>query len=233
MQILKIILTLIQQDFQEGAGNLEKNVEKMIKYFKEKYPDPETALDYDTPFQLLVATIMSAQTTDIQVNKVTKKLFKKYKKPEDFAGLDYKELQKEIRSIGLYKNKSKYIIESSKIIVKKYGKKIPKSRKELVKLPGVGRKTANVVLANAFGHETIAVDTHVFRVANRLGLVDSDKRDQVEEDLMDVVPKNYWTKFHHWLIFHGREICKARNPLCDSCKISEYCKYYQIQIKGG
>ena len=119
------------------------------------------------------------------------------------------------------------------MIVENYEGEVPKTRKELVKLPGVGRKTANVVLANAFGWETIAVDTHVFRVANRLGLVDTDKRDQVEQDLMKVVPENYWTKFHHWLIFHGREICKARNPLCDKCQISDYCDYYQNQIKGG
>jgi len=212
---------------------LNNNVEKMIEYFKEKYPEPESALNYETPFQLLVATIMSAQTTDVQVNKVNKKLFKKYSTPQDFAQLSYKDLQEEIQSIGLYKNKSKYIIESSKLIVENYEGEVPKTRKELVKLPGVGRKTANVVLANAFGWETIAVDTHVFRVANRLGLVDTDKRDQVEQDLMKVVPENYWTKFHHWLIFHGREICKARNPLCDKCQISDYCDYYQNQIKGG
>jgi len=212
---------------------LAKNVEEIINYFKEKYPEPETALNYKTPFQLLIATIMSAQTTDVQVNKVTKELFEKYKKPQDFAELDTKELQKEIQSIGLYKNKSKYIIESSKMIVEDFDGKVPTNRKDLVKLPGVGRKTANVVLANAFDRETIAVDTHVFRVANRLGLVDTDKRDQVEQDLMEVVPENYWTKFHHWLIFHGREICKARNPLCDKCEIKSYCDYYQNQIKGG
>jgi len=212
---------------------LAKNVEEIINYFKEKYPEPETALNYKTPFQLLIATIMSAQTTDVQVNKVTKELFEKYKKPQDFAELDTKELQKEIQSIGLYKNKSKYIIESSKLIVEEFEGEIPKNRKDLTKLPGVGRKTANVVLANAFDIETIAVDTHVFRVANRLGLVDTDKRDQVEQDLMEVIPENYWTKFHHWLIFHGREVCKARNPLCKKCEISAYCDYYQNQIKGG
>lgn len=220
-------------DFPEGADNLEKNIIEIIEYFEEKYPDPETALNYETPFQLLVATIMSAQTTDVQVNKVTKELFKKYKKPNDFANLNVEELQKEIQSIGLYKNKSKYIIETSKMIVEDYDGEVPKTRKELTKLSGVGRKTANVVLANAFGQETIAVDTHVFRVANRLGLVDTDKRDQVEQDLMEVVPGDYWTKLHHWLIFHGREVCKARKPRCDDCEISSYCDYYQNQIKGG
>lgn len=220
-------------DFPEGADNLEKNIKEIIEYFEEKYPEPETALNYETPFQLLVATIMSAQTTDVQVNKVNKELFKKYKKPSVFANLNVDELQKEIQSIGLYKNKSKYIIETSKMIVEDYGGEVPKTRKELTRLPGVGRKTANVVLANAFDQETIAVDTHVFRVANRLGLVDTDKRDQVEQDLMEVIPGDYWTKLHHWLIFHGREVCKARNPRCDECEISSYCDYYQNQIKGG
>ena len=217
--------------FPEGDDNLEKNIKEIIEYFEEKYPDPETALNYKTPFQLLIATIMSAQTTDVQVNKVNKELFKKYKKPSDFAKLDVEELQKEIQSIGLYKNKSKYIIETSKMIVKNYNGEVPKSRKELTKLPGVGRKTANVVLANAFDQKTIAVDTHVFRVANRLGLVNTDKRDQVEQDLMKVVPGDYWTRLHHWLIFHGREICKARNPRCEECEISSFCDYYQNQIK--
>ncbi|MFO7814275.1 MAG: endonuclease III [Halanaerobiales bacterium] len=212
---------------------MAEDIKKIIQYFEGRYPNPKTALNYETPFQLLIATIMSAQTTDVQVNKVNKKLFKKYKEPSDFANLSVKDLQKEIQSIGLYKNKSKYIIDTSQRIVEEYDGKVPKSRKELIKLSGVGRKTANVVLANAFDQETIAVDTHVFRVSNRLGLVDNDKRDQVEQDLMDVVPGNYWTKFHHWLIFHGREVCKARKPRCEECEISSYCDYYQNQIQGG
>lgn len=220
-------------DFPEGDDNLEKNIKEIIAYFEEKYPDPETALNYETSFQLLIATIMSAQTTDVQVNKVNKELFNKYKIPREFADLSVEELQKEIQSIGLYKNKSKYIIETSKMIVEDFNGEVPKTRKELTKLPGVGRKTANVVLANAFDQETIAVDTHVFRVANRLGLVDTDKRDQVEQDLMEVVPGDYWAKLHHWLIFHGREVCKARKPRCDECEISSYCDYYLNQIKGG
>jgi len=210
-----------------------KNLGKIIEYFSKKYPKPETALKFMTPFQLLIATIMSAQTTDVQVNKVTEKLFNKFKKAEDFAKLSYEELEKEIKSIGLYKNKSKYIIESSKMIINKYSNEVPKSREKLMNLPGVGRKTANVVLANAFKQNTIAVDTHVFRVANRLGIVNTDKTDQVEKTLMEVVPENYWSKFHHWLIFHGREVCKARNPYCQGCTLKSYCKYYQNQIKGG
>ncbi len=206
---------------------MAKNVEELINYFKEKYPKPETALNFNSSFQLLIATIMSAQTTDVQVNKVTERLFKKYPGPKDFAKLSNKELQKEIKTIGLYKNKSKYIIKTSKMILNKFNGEVPKTRKDLIKLAGVGRKTANVVLANAFGHKTIAVDTHVFRVSNRLGLVNTDKTDQVEQGLMEAIPEKYWTKFHHWLIFHGREVCKARNPLCDDCEISVYCDYYQ------
>jgi len=175
---------------------------------------------------------MSAQTTDVQVNKVTETLFEKYPGPKDFAKLTNKKLQKEIKTIGLYKNKSKYIIKTSKIILNEFNGEVPKNRKDLIKLSGVGRKTANVVLANAFGHKTIAVDTHVFRVSNRLGLVDTDKVEQVEQGLMEVIPKKYWTKFHHWLIFHGREVCKARNPLCENCEINVYCDYYQ-KLKEG
>jgi len=211
---------------------LAKNVEKLINYFKEKYPKPETALNFNSSFQLLIATIMSAQTTDVQVNKVTETLFEKYPGPKDFAKLTNKKLQKEIKTIGLYKNKSKYIIKTSKIILNEFNGEVPKNRKDLIKLSGVGRKTANVVLANAFGHKTIAVDTHVFRVSNRLGLVDTDKVEQVEQGLMEVIPKKYWTKFHHWLIFHGREVCKARNPLCENCEINVYCDYYQ-KLKEG
>jgi len=212
---------------------LTKNVEKLLDYFQKKYPRPETALNFNNPFELLISTIMSAQTTDVQVNKVTETLFEKYSRPEDFAKLSQKELEEEIKTIGLYKNKSKYIIKTSKMILNDFNGKVPQTRKDLTKLSGVGRKTANVVLANAFGEDTIAVDTHVFRVANRLGLVDTDKTDQVEKGLMDVIPEKYWTKFHHWLIFHGREVCKARNPQCDVCKISKYCDYYQNVIKGG
>ena len=212
---------------------MTKNVEKLLDYFQKKYPRPETALNFNNPFELLISTIMSAQTTDVQVNKVTENLFEKYSRPEDFAKLSQKELEEEIKTIGLYKNKSKYIIKTSKMILNDFNGKVPQTRKDLTKLSGVGRKTANVVLANAFGEDTIAVDTHVFRVANRLGLVDTDKTDQVEEGLMDVIPEKYWTKFHHWLIFHGREVCKARNPQCDVCKISKYCDYYQNVIKGG
>jgi len=175
----------------------------------------------------LIATILSAQSTDKQVNKVTKRLFKKYNKPADFAKLTIAELEKKINSIGLYHNKSKYIIECSKLLIKNYNGKVPRNRKELMELPGVGRKTANVVLICAFGINAFPVDTHVLRVTNRLGLVETDSPLEVEKRLCDLVPEEKWSDMHHWLIFHGRETCKARKPECQQCLIQEYCKKYQ------
>jgi endonuclease-3 len=198
-----------------------------MEILSEKYPDPRTALYFNSPFELLIATILSAQSTDKQVNKVTKRLFKKYNKPADFAKLTIAELEKKINSIGLYHNKSKYIIECSKLLIKNYNGKVPRNRKELMELPGVGRKTANVVLICAFGINAFPVDTHVLRVTNRLGLVETDSPLEVEKRLCDLVPEEKWSDMHHWLIFHGRETCKARKPECQQCLIQKYCKKYQ------
>ncbi|ACL69833.1 endonuclease III [Halothermothrix orenii] len=202
-------------------------LQELIKYFEDRYPAPDTELNFSTPFELLIATILSAQSTDRQVNKVTKKLFKKYKNPGDFASLDRKTLEREINSIGLYRNKSKYIIEVSNILIKEYGGKVPGTRKELLKLPGVGRKTANVVLACAFNKKTFPVDTHVFRISNRLGLVSAKRTNEAEKQLMEVIPEEKWVDMHHWLIFHGREVCKARNPACHFCELKPFCNYYK------
>lgn len=191
-----------------------------------EYPEAKTELNFTTPFELLVATILSAQTTDRQVNKVTAELFKKYNTAEDFARLTPEELAEEIKSIGLYRNKSRFIIEASKMLLEKYDGEVPASREELMKLPGVGRKTANVILSSAFNRAAIAVDTHVFRVANRIGLANSDDVLGVEKQLMERVPESLWSKLHHWLIFHGRRVCKARNPACSSCVLKEDCLYY-------
>ncbi len=191
-----------------------------------EYPEAKTELNFTTPFELLVATILSAQTTDRQVNKVTAELFKKYNTAEDFARLTPEKLAEEIKSIGLYRNKSRFIIEASKILLEKYDGEVPASREELMKLPGVGRKTANVILSSAFNRAAIAVDTHVFRVANRIGLANSDDVLGVEKQLMERVPESLWSKLHHWLIFHGRRVCKARNPACSSCVLKEDCLYY-------
>jgi len=206
---------------------MQKNIKKIIDIFEAKYPDPESALNYNNEFELLVATILSAQTTDKQVNKVTSNLFDKYNSPDDFASLEPEELEEEIKSIGLYRNKSKYIVKTSKKLLEDYKGQVPNTRKKLTDLSGVGRKTANVVLSCGFTKDAFPVDTHVFRLANRIGLVKSDKVREVEEGLMEVIPKEYWSKMHHWLIFHGREVCKSQNPRCEECKIKNFCNYYQ------
>lgn len=201
----------------------EDRIIKILSILNKTYPDAKTGLNYRNAFELLIATILSAQCTDVRVNKVTKKLFEKYKDPEDFARADIKELQQDIKECGLYRNKSKNIQKTSQMIIKEQGGKVPADFDELIRLPGVGRKTANVVLANAFSIPTFAVDTHVFRLARRLGF--SDKKDVigVERDLTNKIPKKLWIKSHHLLIHHGRNICKARNPLCDKCPVETLC----------
>lgn len=201
----------------------EDRIIKILSILNKTYPDAKTGLDYRNAFELLIATILSAQCTDVRVNKVTKKLFEKYKVPGDFARADIKELQQDIKECGLYRNKSKNIKKTSQMLIKEHDGKVPADFDELTKLPGVGRKTANVVLANAFLIPTFAVDTHVFRLARRLGF--SDKKDVigVEKDLTNKIPKKLWIKSHHLLIHHGRNICKARNPLCDRCPVETLC----------
>lgn len=204
-----------------------ENTDRIIHLLEKEYPDAETELNFNTPFELLVATILSAQTTDKQVNKVTESLFAKYNKPEDFVKLDVRELQKEISTIGLYRNKSKYLIKASRILLDRFNGKVPENRKDLMTLPGVGRKTANVLLTCAFNKNAIAVDTHVFRVSNRIGLANTNRVNEVEKKLMEIVPEEKWSDMHHWLIYHGRRICKAQNPDCENCVLKRHCKYYQ------
>ncbi|RBP41596.1 endonuclease III [Garciella nitratireducens] len=208
----------------------KKEIEEVLKILEETYPKAKTALNYTTPFELLIATILSAQCTDQQVNKVTQKLFLYYHTPRDFAFLEIEELEKMIKSCGFYRNKSKNIIETSKILLEKYNGKVPDKREKLEKLPGVGRKTASVVLSNAFGQDAIAVDTHVFRVSNRIGLAQAKDVDKTEKQLMKNIPKEKWSCAHHWLIYHGRNICKARHPLCQNCTIQHLCEFYRKEI---
>ncbi|GAB6189240.1 endonuclease III [Marinitoga arctica] len=205
----------------------KKEIKKILEILEKTYPDSTTALKYNNTFELLIAVMLSAQTTDNQVNKVTPKLFEKFKTPEDFVKLTPEKLEKYIKGVGLYKTKSKNIINTCKILLEKYNGKIPDTKEELVKLPGVGRKTANVMLSVAFNKPAIAVDTHVFRVSNRIGLANSKNVEKTEEDLMKAIPKELWGKAHHWLIYHGRNICKARNPKCEECPIKDYCDYYK------
>lgn len=208
----------------------KKEVKEVIDILLDLYPDAKAELNFTNPFELLIATIMSAQTTDVQVNKVTAELFKEFKTPEDYLKLSADQLGEKIRTIGFYNNKSRNILATCKLLVEKYNSKVPEDRDELMTLPGVGRKTANVVVSNAFGTPAIAVDTHVFRVSNRIGLANSDNVDDTEKDLMGIIDKTMWSKAHHLLIFHGRRICKARKPLCEECPLTEYCHYYK---KGG
>lgn len=198
---------------------------KILSILETMYPDAHCELDYRNPFELLIATILSAQSTDRQVNIVTKGLFTKYPAPADFIQLSEEELAAEIRGIGLFRNKSKNILRTCQKLLTAYGGEVPNDRQKLEDLPGVGRKTANVVLSNAFGVPALAVDTHVQRVANRLALADSDKPLVTEQQLMKRVPKLEWIDTHHRLIWHGRRLCRARNPKCEQCDLFSYCWY--------
>lgn len=196
---------------------------KIINLLKRRYPDARCALNFSNPLELMVATILSAQCTDERVNKVTKDLFGKYKKVEDYAKVKPEVLEHTIRSTGFYRNKAKSIISCCKEIVETHGGKVPSTMEELVQLGGIGRKTANVILGNAFGVPGIVVDTHVKRVTYRLGLTSNQDPVKIEYDLMELVPQKEWTQFSHLLIFHGRYTCMARKPLCDECVIESLC----------
>ncbi|MCL2234390.1 MAG: endonuclease III [Firmicutes bacterium] len=198
-------------------------LDKLIKMF----PDAKCELNFSTPYELLVATILSAQCTDIRVNKVTQELFKTHNTPQHFASLDYQELEKMIHSCGFYRNKAKGIIDSARAILIKHNGEVPNDLEELIALKGVGRKTANVVLSNAFGGQTIAVDTHVFRTSHRLGLSNGKTPYEVEKDLMNVFEPPEYSIVHHLLIFLGRYVCKSRSPECSKCDLKEICKYYK------
>jgi endonuclease-3 len=196
----------------------------VIPRLKAEYPDARTELAWTNPLELLVATILSAQTTDVRVNGVTKTLFEKYRTAADYAGADPGELEEDIRPTGFYRNKARSLQGMARALVEEHGGEVPRSMPELVALPGVGRKTANVVLGNAFGvDEGIVVDTHVRRVSNRLGLTDKQDPEKIEQDLMRVVPREDWTVFSHLLIFHGRRCCKARKPDCPNCVLNDVC----------
>jgi endonuclease-3 len=201
-----------------------ERVKEIINILEKIYPEAKTALKFENPFQLLIATILSAQTTDERVNKVTSTLFKKFKKPEDFVNANLDEIMEEIKSINFYRNKAKNIKKLSEIIVKEFNGKVPDKMEELVKLPGVARKTANVVLSQAYGKaEGIVVDTHVKRVSNRLGLTKNTDAEKIEKDLMKIIPEEKWIDFPFRLILFGRNICKAKNPDCKNCPLYKIC----------
>jgi endonuclease-3 len=199
-------------------------ITEVIDRLKREYPDAHTELDWTTPLELLVATMLSAQTTDVRVNQVTKALFRKYRSAADYAGADLGELEEVIRPTGFYRNKARALQGMARALLEEHGGKVPHTMTELVALPGVGRKTANVVLGNAFGvDEGIVVDTHVQRVSHRLGLTTNEDPEKIEQNLIAVVPREDWTTFSHLLIFHGRRVCKARKPDCPNCVLNDIC----------
>lgn len=205
-----------------------KNITKILEILSKDYPDAtETTLRHKDAFQLLVATILSAQSTDRLVNKLTPELFKKYKKPEDFANVNLFELEEDIRSTGFYHNKAKNIKACAKNIVERFDSKVPDNMKDLTTLAGVGRKTANVVLANIYGKQAIIVDTHVQRIMQRLGLTANSDPTKIEFDIMKIVPENRWTTFSDEIIAHGRTICDAKKPKCSICNLLKFCMYGQ------
>ena len=205
--------------------------EKILQELERLYPDAKPALTFRSPYELLVAVILSAQCTDERVNKVTDVLFEKHDTPEKMLALTQDELEKYIYSCGFYHNKAAHILSASHDIVEKYGGCVPETLEALQTLAGVGRKTANVVYSVAFGGAAIAVDTHVFRVANRTGLAVGKTPEKVEEGLMKAIPKDKWAKAHHWLIWHGRRVCHSQKPDCTNCTLKEQCMYYGERVK--
>ncbi|HWQ44263.1 MAG TPA: endonuclease III [Methanosarcina barkeri] len=214
------------QDFlyESDIPNNRHNFDRIWALLKEEYPDAKPSLNYSNPLELLVATVLSAQSTDVQINRVTEKLFHKYRTAEDYANADLRELEIDVYSTGFYKNKAKNIKAVAQLIVEKYNGKVPDTMEELVSLPGVGRKTANIVLARAFGIiEGIAVDTHVKRVSSRLGFTKNSDPDKIEQDLISLARKQDLDSISMTLIYHGRKVCQARKPKCSSCVVNQLC----------
>ncbi len=210
----------------------KERYEGVLKWFEENNPEPKTELQHYSPFQLLMAVILSAQCTDERVNKTTPTLFEAYPEPEVLAAATPEAVYSYIRSVSYPNNKAKHLVGMAKKLMEDFGGEVPKTIKELETLPGVGRKTANVVASIIYDVPAIAVDTHVFRVANRIGLTNNSKTPlETEKELNKYIPKNLWSKAHHWLILHGRYTCIARKPKCEQCGLQSYCKYYQTSIK--
>ena len=201
---------------------------KILDILQKEYPDARVSLDFRNPLQLLIATILAAQCTDERVNLVTKNLFKKYRQASDYARADWKILEGEIRSTGFFRNKAKSIIGCGQALVQKFNGQVPQTLEELTTLPGVGRKTANILLGNAFGRQAIAVDTHVKRVTHRLGWAKSDDPDKIEFELMEVIPQDRWSQACHQIVFHGRRVCMAKKPQCPTCPVAKLCPKIDI-----
>jgi len=221
---------------RESTDELKKRVRDVIRRLKRAYPDAKTSLNHTNPFELLIATILSAQCTDERVNIVTADLFRKYHKPEDYLKVPARELEKDIQSTGFFRNKTKSIQGTAKMLTEEFGGEVPHTMDELLELPGVARKTANVVLGNAFGIKAgVVVDTHVTRLSHRLGFTQEKTAEKIERELIPIVPKKDWVIFPHLMIFHGRKICKARNPLCAECVVEKQCpsSYLKTGVMPG
>jgi endonuclease-3 len=221
---------------RESTDELKKRVRDVIRRLKRAYPDAKTSLNHTNPFELLIATILSAQCTDERVNIVTADLFRKYRKPEDYLKVPARELEKDIQSTGFFRNKTKSIQGTSKMLMEQFHGEVPHTMDELLELPGVARKTANVVLGNAFGIKAgVVVDTHVTRLSHRLDFTQEKTAEKIERDLIPIVPKKDWVIFPHLIIYHGRKICKARNPLCAECVVEKQCpsSYLKTGVMPG
>lgn len=210
---------------------LTERAVKVLDILEKEYPDARVTLDFKDPLQLLIATILAAQCTDERVNMVTKGLFKKYRRAADFAAADLRTLEEEIRSTGFYHNKAKSILACCQMIVDQFKGQVPRTLEELTSLSGVGRKTANIILGNAYGQQAIAVDTHVKRVTHRLGWAKPDDPDKIELELMEVIPRERWTMACHQLVFHGRNVCMAKNPQCPTCPVNNLCPKIGVPAK--
>jgi len=215
---------VVMRGFYACMADLEARATEVNKRLEKRYPEAKCSLDFTTPFELLIATILSAQSTDARVNTVTKSLFRKYPNPQAFADASQVEMEKDVKQTGFFRNKAKAVIHCSKAIVERHGGEVPRTMDELTALPGVGRKTANVVLGNAFGTPAgVVVDTHVTRVSGRLGLTSHADAEKIEQDLMPLLPRAKWTGFSHRIIYHGRETCIARKPNCPECVLNDLC----------
>ncbi|RMF99344.1 MAG: endonuclease III [Acidobacteria bacterium] len=214
--------------------DIQSYVEELIRRFKKAYPNVKCALNHSNPFELLIATILSAQCTDERVNIVTSNLFKKYRTPADYLKVSHDELANDIKSVSFFNNKARNIQKTAKKLIDNFGGEVPRTMDELLTLDGVARKTANVVLGDAFGiAEGIVVDTHVARLAQRLELSKNKTPGKIEKDLMQIVPRQYWILFSHWLISHGRKICNARKPRCGECFLNDICPYYKKLVDAA
>ena len=204
-----------------------KDIDDITNLFEKNYGELKPFLNFNNAFQLLIAVVLSAQCTDKRVNIITQDLFKRYIKPSDLAKKDIKDFENEIKTCGMFHNKAKNLIEASRILAENFNNEVPEDFNLLTSLPGVGRKSANVILGTYFNEQRLPVDTHVFRVANRIGLAEAKTPEKTEDDLTALIPSNLWMKMHRWLIYHGRTYCTAKNPKCGSCFLKDYCLYYK------